>query len=212
MIDSVAALLAKAQHLADTAITASPRLAGLTDQTVAKTLIRDFFRSLPTLPGRRHMADVGAAHGSIAEVFLCDGWTADLFKPDPACQQALQRLLAAYPGRARLFPFAVGKENLERIQFQQNAITGLSGLTTSPFGATKGTIPVRCVRLGDFLASQNVTRLDFLKIDTEGSDFEVLEAHNFEKFPATLIFVEYSFYFLSQSPDLLRAVIGWMDT
>jgi FkbM family methyltransferase len=153
---------------------------------------------------------VGAAYGSVAEVFLNDGWTADLLEPDPTCQRILQRLTAAHGQRVRIFPFAAADQDRESAPFQQNSTPGLSGLSASPFGATVGAIPVRTVRLDSFLASHGVSRVDFLKIDTEGNDFVVLEAYDFARLPPVLVFVEYSYYFAGQDEALLRRAIGAM--
>jgi hypothetical protein len=47
------------------------------------------------------------------------------------------------------------------------------------------------VRLGEFLVEQGVQRIDFLKVDTEGWDFEVLAGHDFERLRPKIVFVEY---------------------
>jgi FkbM family methyltransferase len=147
----------------------------------------------------------------VAEVFLNDGWTADLLEPDPTCQGILQRLIAAHGPRVRLFPFAAADQDRDSALFQQNSTPGLSGLSPNPFGATIGAIPVRTVRLDSFLSSHGVARLDFLKIDTEGNDFVVLETHDFARLPPALVFVEYSYYFPGQDEALLRRAMGAMD-
>jgi FkbM family methyltransferase len=177
---------------------------------VADAVVRRYFRSLPA-SGNRHMVDVGAAYGSVAELFLEDGWTADLFEPDPACRHVLQRLAPAYGARARIFPYAVASEDVEAASFQQNATPGLSGFATSPFGSALAMLSVRAVRLDGFLRSQSVARVDFLKIDTEGSDFDVLESHDFARLPPVLVFVEYSYYFPGQDEALLRRALAAMD-
>lgn len=197
------------EQLAGSAIAAGGRILGLNDQAVSEHVIRNYYRTLPA-NGARHIVDVGAAYGSVAEIFLNEGWTADLLEPDPTCQRILQRLLAAHGARVRLFPFAAADQDRDSAPFQQNSTPGLSGLAPSPFGATVGAIPVRTVRLDSFLASQGITRVDFLKIDTEGNDFIVLEAHDFARLPPALIFVEYSYYFPGQDESLLRRATGAM--
>lgn len=197
------------RRLAESAIAAGGRILGLSDQAVADTVIRRYYRALPA-SGRRHLVDVGAAYGSVAELFLQDGWSADLFEPDPACRHILQRLLAAHGGRARLFPFAAAAEDRESVPFQRNSTLGLSGLSPSPFGTPLGTMPVRTVRLGSFLLSEGVSRVDFLKIDTEGNDFVVLDAYDFARLPPSLVFVEFSYYFAGQDESLLRRAIASM--
>ena len=196
-------------ELARAAIRAGGRILGLNDQGVADAVIRRYFRALPA-PGRRHMVDVGAAYGSVAQLFLEDGWTADLLEPDPACLRILDRLAVAYGGRVRIFPYAAASEDLEAANFRQNSIPGLSGLAASPFGSTVADLRVRAVRLDGFLRSQNVARVDLLKIDTEGSDFAVLEAHDFAGLPPALVFVEFSYYFPGQDESLLRRSISAM--
>jgi FkbM family methyltransferase len=156
------------------------------------------------------MVDVGAAYGSVAALFLEDGWTADLFEPDPACQRFLEPLLASYGPRIRLFPFAVAGETRDGVQFLQNATPGLSGLSESPFGTTLGAIEVRSVRLDGILATAGVARIDLLKIDTEGNDFAVLETCDFMRLPPTLAFVEYGYYFADQDEAQLRRALAAM--
>ncbi|MGB8166413.1 MAG: FkbM family methyltransferase [Chthoniobacteraceae bacterium] len=198
------------QLLADSAITGSPRLAGLTDQAVVERLIVPYFRSLPPQAMSRHVVDVGGAYGSVAAVFLQEGWTADIFEPDPACSGILEGITASFPGRCRLFPFAAGTANRDAVAFQQNSVTGLSGFDGSPFGQHQNVLSVRCVRLGEFLVSHGVTRVDLLKIDTEGSDFDVLEAHDFARLPPTLVFAEFSYFFPKQGPAVVGAAIAAM--
>jgi FkbM family methyltransferase len=198
------------EQLAGSAIAAGGRILGLSDQAVAEHVIRNYYRSLPQA-GQRHIVDVGAAYGSVADVFLSDGWTADLLEPDPTCQNILQRLIAAHGSRVRLFPFAAADQDRESAPFQQNSTPGLSGLSPNPFGTTVSAIPVRTVRLDSFLVAHGVSRVDFLKIDTEGNDFVVLDAHDFARLPPSLVFVEYSYYFAGQDDALLRRAIGAME-
>lgn len=197
------------QRRTDAAIQHGGRIVAMTDQVVAETIIRDYFRGHP-VQTPRHVVDVGACYGTIANVFLKDGWTADLFEPDPACQYQLQGLLAKYGARARLFPHAVTGADQETVAFHQNAIPGLSGLSCSPFGSARAELSVRAVRLGGFLASVGVTAVDFLKIDTEGNDFEVLASHDFSTLAPTLVFVEFSFYFAGQDQRALAGALARM--
>jgi FkbM family methyltransferase len=197
------------KRLAATAIGAGGQILRLSDQKIAETVIRYYYRTLPAF-APRHLVDVGAYFGYLADVFLTDGWTADLFEPDPTCQQGLQRLLAAYGSRVRLFPFAADAQDRDSVTFVQNTTPGLSGLSPSPFGTTRSTFDVRTVRLGTFLVSKGISRVDFLKIDTEGNDFAVLEAHDFSRLPPALAFVEFSYFFPGQDASVLRGAISAM--
>jgi FkbM family methyltransferase len=201
------AALSALQRDIDAVVLAGGRVHGLTDQAIAETVLRDYFRAQPQ---PRHLVDVGAAYGSIAGIFLADGWTADLFEPDPACTAALGRLVAKYGPRLRLFPLAVAREAQASAVFHQNAVAGLSGLQPSPFGSPRAAIRVETVRLGDFLAARGVRAVDLLKIDTEGSDFDVLDSHDFTTLAPALAFVEFSFYFPGQTAGALAAAIAAM--
>lgn len=197
------------QNIVDAAIRNGGRILQLTDQAVAETVIRDYFRAIPA-QRQRHMIDVGAAYGSVAGVFLNDGWSADLFEPDPACRQPLQKLLAKHGPRVRLFTHAVSSTDQESVLFHQNAIAGLSGLSSSPFGSARSELRIRSVRLDSFLPSVGVTAVDLLKIDTEGNDFDVLDSHDFPALAPALVFVEFSYYFPGQNPAVLGNTIAGM--
>lgn len=173
-------------------------------------VIAPYFRSINSATIARRLVDVGAAYGSVAQVFLREGWTADLFEPDPACHQHLASALRHWSMSYRLFTVAVGAEDNDAALFHQNAVNGLSGFDPSPFGQLQHVLQVRSVRLDNFLHSQDVTRVDFLKIDTEGNDFEVLAAHDFERLPPALVFVEFSYYFPRQDPAKVKAGIEFM--
>ena len=197
------------QRRVDAAIQNGGPILNLTDQAVAETVIRDYFRAQPAR-GPRHLVDVGAAYGAVADVFLRDGWTADLFEPDPACAPKLARLVAKYGQRVRLFAHAVDSANRDTVVFHQNTIAGLSGLARSPFGSARAEIGVRAVRLDSFLASLGVTAVDLLKIDTEGNDFDALDSHDFARLAPALVFVEFSYYFAGQNPRTLADSLARM--
>ena len=55
-----------------------------------------------------------------------------------------------------------------------------------------------------------MSRVDLLKIDTEGNDFVVLESYDFARFPPALVFVEYSYFFPGQDAAVLHAAVAAM--
>ena len=73
-------------------------------------------------------------------------------------------------------------------------------------------VPVR--RLNDLLAEHHVTRIDYLSIDTEGADFEILSSIDLDAFDIQVIGIENSRFgdriisFLSKRGYELRAVLG----
>jgi FkbM family methyltransferase len=162
----------------------------LTDHQITEHLIQPYLRGLRGgEPG--HVVDVGACYGQISSTFLRDGWTADLFEPDAGAREVLKRHLAPVAAQYRLFPFAVSDHAKASVQFYKASQHGLSGLDPTAYGPVEEINTVRCVRLGEFLVEQGVQQIDFLKVDTEGWDFEVLAGHDFERLRPTIVFVEY---------------------
>lgn len=57
-------------------------------------------------------------------------------------------------------------------------------------------ISVRCVRLGDIAMQYNMTAIDFLSIDTEGSELAVLKGVDWDRMQIAAIAVENNYYSL----------------
>ncbi len=186
-------------------------LNALTDIGIVRLLIGPYFQSLPAA-GPRRVLDVGACHGAMSEPLLAQGWHADLFEPDPAAREVLQRNLAPYADRARVHAMAVGSQSTDSIAFHQASVQGLSGLGESPFGATTRLIEVPCLTLADFCERHRVTTIDLLKIDAEGFDFDVLESLRFDRVQPELVLVEYGTHFPRQTRAAINKVLADMDS
>jgi Methyltransferase FkbM domain len=52
---------------------------------------------------------------------------------------------------------------------------------------------VDTISLSDLLDEHGITKLDFLSIDTEGSEFEILKNFDFPKYQPTVIAVEHNY-------------------
>lgn len=181
----------------------------LNDLELIRLLIVPYFQSLANDGRTRHMLDVGACVGQIAEPFLAMGWKADLFEPDPACHQRLSALAGQYGGRAAVQHAVVSSVGAASVTFYQSA-TGLSGLSPSPYGATESKFSVPSIRLKDFVESQALDRIDFLKIDAEGWDFDALRSHDFIAAPPSLAMVEFGTEFAEQSMGAVAEGIAEM--
>lgn len=58
------------------------------------------------------------------------------------------------------------------------------------FGCTKKIVKIPCITPTDLLAKHNISHVDFCTIDTEGSEFEILKAMEFEKYTIDVIAIE----------------------
>ncbi len=197
------------QGMADTAVAASAALRQIGDIGLVTQLIEPYFASLPE-DGQRHVVDVGACYGAMSAPLLQRGWTADLFEPDPAAHALLARHLGAWAPRARLHAVAVSDSGSDTVSFHQASTHGLSGLGDSPFAPTQATLTVPCTALRDFCPRHGLTRVDLLKIDAEGYDFDVLESHDFDALPPRLVLVEYGTHFARQTTAVVNAAVERM--
>ncbi len=89
----------------------------------------------------------------------------------------------------------VWKHSNEIVKFQEFAGTGLSGITKNIFtNSNRSTYDVETISLFDLLLKHNAPSIiDFLSIDTEGSEFEILNSFNFKKYEIKIIIVEHNY-------------------
>ena len=204
-----AALRRSLERTAGRVIGRNVELNGLTDLGIVNLLIEPYFRDR-RIDRPRCMVDVGACHGAMAAPLLAQGWRAELLEPDPAAREVLVRSLAGYVAQIRVHAIAAGRQSADAVEFHQSAIQGLSGLGESPFGATVSVLHVPSVTLEDFLAQREITDVDFLKIDAEGYDFDVLESLDFHRVKPELVLIEYGAHFARQTPAAVNAAIANM--
>lgn len=185
------------------------RIKTFTDLGLLRALVVPAFPA-PTPDAPLHMVDVGTCYGEVAHMFVQKGWTADLYEPDPACREVIAKALAAFGDRTSLHPMAVSAEARAQVAFHKAETNGLSGLDPSPYGQTQTVLQVPVVRLDQHLRSLGRTRVDFLKIDTEGQDLLALAAHDFTALPPRLVLVEVDTEFAAQSPQRIRQAMADM--
>lgn len=198
----------KLQALADAVLKQSLELSALIDIGMVQSIVKPYFEHKKSAR-QHHMIDVGACQGVMAEPLLANGWTADLFEPDPRARSALERTIGKYGSRCRIFGMAVSDGAETEVAFHQ-AQTGLSGLGESPFGATEAVLTVPCTRLDNFYVKHNVKYVDFLKIDAEGFDFDVLASHDFNLMQPPIVMVEYGTHFETESLPVINQEIARM--
>ena len=61
------------------------------------------------------------------------------------------------------------------------------------YGGSRKTIEVKCFTLATILSERNITHVDYLSIDTEGSEFEILEGIDFDKVTIDIIDLELNY-------------------
>jgi FkbM family methyltransferase len=134
------------------------------------------------------MIDVGAHFGTTLEPFMNLGWTIHAFEPDPNNRKKLIDLVG---NNSNVFINTEAVSNVTGLElsfYSSKLSTGISGL--SNFHPTHEELTkVITVTLSDYISSRGFDKIDFLKIDTEGHDFFVLQGYDWDSQPNPSVIV-----------------------
>lgn len=131
------------------------------------------------------MLDVGAAFGLSLAPFARSGWDVHAFEPDPKNRSVLEKEWGECPN-VTIVPKAVSDEHGVRTLYTSDESAGISSL--EPFTAghrASGHVPV--ITLGEYAAQHGIDSTDFLKIDVEGFEMNVLRGLDWSIRPRTLV-------------------------
>jgi FkbM family methyltransferase len=136
------------------------------------------------------MIDVGAHHGYASKPFLNKNWLIFAFEPDPNNRRILESQFNGHPN-VNFFKNAVSDVSGENVPFYaSDESTGISSLSAFREGH-KEICQVETITLSDFCEQQKITKIDFLKIDTEGFDLMVLKGVPWHKIHPDIIECEF---------------------
>jgi FkbM family methyltransferase len=186
-----------------------PAFRRLTDTEMVTQLLAPYVETRAA-DGAAHgrIVDVGACLGVLSRPFLEAGFRADMFEPDPECLTAMTALTENFPALATHHAMAVTPKPVAAVSFNKRSV-GLSGLGDSPFGDSATRITVPATTLGRFLADDKAG-VDVLKIDAEGSDFDILRSIEFAHVQPSTVLVEFGEHFPGQSRTDIRRTLAEM--
>lgn len=131
------------------------------------------------------MLDIGAQYGFSLAPFAHDGWSIHAFEPDPANRAKLESAFGDRPN-VTIVPMAVSDEAGEMLLFTSKLSTGISSL--APFTAEhRPTVPVAVTTMTDYLADAGITTVDYMKIDVEGFERNVLNGYDWRIKPEVIV-------------------------
>jgi FkbM family methyltransferase len=135
--------------------------------------------------------EVGANHPTLmSQTWHLEqqGWSGVLVEPNPE----LCELLRARRPRSRTFQVAAGNPEqtveIDLLMGVSDLCSTLAPVLNSPLSGAKVRVELRT--LDSILAETKIERIDFLSIDVEGMELEVLRGFNLEKYAPRLILLE----------------------
>ncbi|MCJ7717964.1 MAG: FkbM family methyltransferase [Anaerolineales bacterium] len=158
------------------------------------------------------MIDVGAHQGGSLAPFSKAGWKVFAFEPDLENREELTRKYGSNP-LVQIDPRAVSNQPASNvILYKSEQSSGISSLTPFHESHQEG-LKVDVITLSGFLAEQQLLeeKIEFLKIDTEGYDYFVLQGFPWDKVSPDVILCEFEDakskplgYLLSDLADYLQ--------
>ena len=138
------------------------------------------------------MFDIGAHRGTALKPFLDNNFVVYAFEPDKKNREQLStNFQTSVDDVLHIDPRAVSDQNSSgNIFYSSELSNGISGLSAFDESHSKSGV-VDTVTLETFCNEKKLTAIDYLKIDTEGFDFNVLKGLNFEKITPQVILCEF---------------------
>ena len=138
------------------------------------------------------MIDAGAHQGGSLAPFAKSGWQVFASEPDLENREVLTRKFGSHP-LVQVDPHAVSNQPASNVTLYKSAqSSGISSLT--PFHESHHeALKVDVITLADFLKEQELLaeQIDFLKIDTEGYDYFVLQGFPWDRVSPGVILCEF---------------------
>jgi FkbM family methyltransferase len=130
------------------------------------------------------MLDVGAHHGWSLAPFAERGWEVHAFEPDPDNRAVLSDKYGNV-SNVTIVPAAVSDQAGSLTLYTSEESAGISSL--APFTEShEAATTVDVIKLGDYMAGHDIRRVDFLKIDVEGFERNVLAGYNWAVEPRVI--------------------------
>ncbi|MGL1932420.1 MAG: FkbM family methyltransferase [Desulfotalea sp.] len=184
----------------------------LTDSALINNIIIPCLKSNHKSLANRHFVDIGACYGQIAKPFLMDGMVGHLYEPDPECFEVVTRNTKQFETNREIYKCAVTTGDEESVTFFKASSNGLSGLSVSPYDKNGEDIVVEALNYTEVLKGVDSASFDFLKIDAEGHDLELMLSYDYKHIRPTLIMVEACTIFPSQTKENIAEAISNMKS
>ncbi|MEM7550373.1 MAG: FkbM family methyltransferase [Bacteroidota bacterium] len=136
------------------------------------------------------LVDVGAAEGEISIYFNKKNWEVIAFEPDDINRAKFTEYCEQYNCNIEIHDVAVADKKGKLPFYTSDVSMGIKGLNNF-HESHKPYKYVDIIPLKDFLNEEEISVINFLKIDTEGYDFFVLKGIDYENVQIDIILCEY---------------------
>lgn len=98
-----------------------------------------------------------------------------LFEPNPNLIPVLQQSYSNSIHKVNIFNMAIGPVASGDIELNVYDHSGLSSMINrKSYGNSHRKISISCITFDDFCKHENISKIDYLSVDTEGLDYEIL--------------------------------------
>jgi len=137
-----------------------------------------------------YMCDVGAHHGYSLIPFAKAGWQVFAFEPDPENRSHLLENTRIYPG-VHVDSRAVSDKMEESVPFFTSKESSGVGSLSAFLSSHEQAYSVSTTTLDEFFREEDVDKIDYLKVDTEGFDLMVLKGIDWKRIQPKVILCEF---------------------
>lgn len=163
--------------------------------------------------GGGFFVEFGATNGlELSNTYLLEkelGWSGILAEPAKVWHRDLEENRNVEISKVAVW--SLSGETMKFLETSEPELSTLTRFSGSDQHARKGTTyEVETLSLMDLLLSRNAPPyIDFISIDTEGSEFEILENFDFSKFSFGLLCIEHNYTSSRESVSLLLQSNGY---
>lgn len=136
------------------------------------------------------MFDVGVMDGSSFMPFLLKGWDVYAFEPDNSNHKLVSEYLKKWNLKTNLLKKAVSDVEETKTFYTSTLSSGIPSLLKFNNNQV-ASHEVSTIMLKSFIKTNNIDKIDFLKIDIEGYDLMALKGFDFSRFKPRVIMCEF---------------------